>query len=104
MTFNDRNRAGVRLAAIVLFLLAANASAQSLPPQVEVVDRPSTTQRNDHYAGNKAPAAGDQWRFISARCNLSKAFGRRQEFSAAVPLSAIDFHINPEYGTMKFSR
>ena len=55
MTFNDRNRAGVRLAAIVLFLLAANASAQSLPPQVEVVDRPSTTQRNDHYAGNKAP-------------------------------------------------
>jgi hypothetical protein len=56
------------------------------------------------YAGNKAPAMGDQWRFISARCNLSKPFGRRQEFSAAVPLSAIDFHINPEYGTMKFSR
>lgn len=56
------------------------------------------------YAGNKSPAMGDAWRFISARCDLGKPYGKKQELSAAVPLSARDFHINPEYGTMKFSR
>lgn len=57
------------------------------------------------FAGNKAPAAGDAWRFISARCDLGKPVGnRRQECTAAVPLSSVNFHINDQYGTMKFSR
>lgn len=56
------------------------------------------------YAGNKAPAMGDAWRFISCRCDLGKPYGKKQELSAAVPLSIMDFHINPEYGTMKFGR
>jgi len=55
---------------------------------------------------NKAPAMGDQWRFISARLRPRQTLRQKtsRKLSAAVPLSAVSFHISDEYGTMKFGR
>ena len=56
------------------------------------------------FAGNKAPAISDTWRFNIPRCDLSKEFGDQQELSACVPLPKIDFHISDNYGRMRFEK
>jgi len=56
------------------------------------------------FAGGKAPAIGEVWRFIGARCNLaSKGLDKGREFSACVGLSKVDFHLLAEYPRMRFA-
>lgn len=53
------------------------------------------------FAGKATPKPGDTWRFIGARCNLGRPF-EKQELSACVKLTKIDFHLLAEYPTLKF--
>lgn len=60
--------------------------------------------KNLKFAGSKAPSAGDKWRFLGSRSNISKGLGVDAEPSACVPLREVDFHINPDYGTLTFGK
>ena len=55
------------------------------------------------FGGNSPPKGGEAWKFIVARCDLSKRYGGKQELSTCVPLPTIDFHPRPQYPTMIFA-
>jgi len=55
------------------------------------------------FAGARAPAPGDVWQFIGARCNLSADLPGGRELSACVPLSKVDFHLLSAYPSMRFA-
>ncbi len=56
------------------------------------------------YGGKAAPKPGEKWRFIFARCDLSKAYGDKQELSACIRLPKIDFHAFELYPQMEFAK
>lgn len=55
------------------------------------------------FAGGSPPKPGATWKFIVARCDLSKRYGGKQELSTCVPLPTIDFHPRPQYPTIVFA-
>ena len=64
--------------------------------------------KNLAYGLNRPPRAGERWRFIFARCDLSKAYGdeetpARQELSTCTRLDKVDFHMYDVYPEMRFS-
>jgi len=57
-----------------------------------------------NFAPDRPPKPGQTWKFILARCDLSKAYGGGQELSTCVPLPKPDFHMYKTYPRIRFDR
>ena len=58
--------------------------------------------KNMKFIAGRPPKAGDVWRFLIPRCNLSRGLPNDRELSACAPLPKPDFHMYDIYPEMKF--
>jgi len=57
-----------------------------------------------NFAPDRPPKPGQTWKFILARCDLSKAYAGGQELSTCVPLPKPDFHMYKTYPQIRFDK